>query len=158
MRNRSLVSSRNSCSHDSDPPSRKGAAWRPQRFPPSKNPARTLVGVVRRSVCFISGRDSSTPENLQVSSTTLPCLNQTGAGWCLTLGRARCKNGLPSWPDKTLVRTLLGGGASKCLICSKRQWQVGDAFWGGWRRGLKPPAERSGAEVLQRSPLVARPI
>ena len=122
MRNRSLISNRNSCSHDSDPPSRMGAAWRPQRFPPSKNPARTLVDVVRRSVCFISGRDSSTPENLQVSSTTLPCLNQTGAGWCLTPGRARCKNGLPSWPDKTLVRALLGGGAPKCLICPKQRF------------------------------------
>ena len=46
-----------------------------------------------------------TQENLQVSSTTRPCLSQTGAGWCLTPEEGRVAESVVDTPRVSLVHT-----------------------------------------------------
>ena len=84
-----------------------------QEAPESRTPAPNGLALSSTGAAPGSGGHDqlwqSAPGNLQTSTTTLPCLTQTGAGWWLTSGRARCKNGLPADDRGTCQPTVAGG-------------------------------------------------
>ena len=134
----SLVPSNISGSHSSNPPFRKvpsttraclsqtGAGW---CLGPLEAPLRAFLSASGQA--FPSqgkerpnGARLSTQGNLQTSSTTRPCLSQTGAGWCLTSEEGR--------GSEQSIHQL------RLTIASDPLWYPGKAKPGAQKRGRKP--------------------